>query len=170
MMGGQNCHALLTFVDGVEWLARLRVATGTSPPHRVRDYIFRSEAATMEFLNRNRRVPVPAIYDWAYESDPENHVGFDYMLLQKLNGSALDFQKLPIAGKERVMQQLVDITIEICKHPFDEIGSIVRSKHDSAEFDIRAVAHFSAITRLINGHAGRLRHFRMKQPRQLMRT
>lgn len=58
-MGGQNCHAEVVFADGVVWLARFRLAGPGAPPPAVRDYVLRSEAATMGFLQRHIRVPAP---------------------------------------------------------------------------------------------------------------
>jgi hypothetical protein len=49
-MGGQNCHAPVIFDDGVTWLARFRLVKVSSPPVEPRDYILRSEVATMVFL------------------------------------------------------------------------------------------------------------------------
>lgn len=37
MMDGQNCHAVLVFEDGVEWIARFRLEHVASPPAKVRD-------------------------------------------------------------------------------------------------------------------------------------
>lgn len=72
MMGGQNCHADVVFADGVVWLARFRLCRPISPPLEVRDYVLRSEAATMEFLQRHTRIPSPRVFYWACESDPAN--------------------------------------------------------------------------------------------------
>ncbi|KAH9905127.1 hypothetical protein F4778DRAFT_695209 [Xylariomycetidae sp. FL2044] len=75
MMGGQNCHAEITFQDNVKWLARFRLAKTSSPPVEARDHILQSEAATMIFLRKHTRIPVPEIFDWARESDPANPLG-----------------------------------------------------------------------------------------------
>ncbi|KAJ2902410.1 hypothetical protein MKZ38_000599 [Zalerion maritima] len=47
MMGNQNCHAEITFLDNVKWLARFRLTKTFSPPPEIHDYILRNEAATM---------------------------------------------------------------------------------------------------------------------------
>ncbi|KAK3380340.1 hypothetical protein B0T24DRAFT_190915 [Lasiosphaeria ovina] len=126
MMGGQNCHAELLFGDGVAWLARFRLATKvTSPPTVARDYILASEVATLSFLHAQTRVPVPRVFGWAREGDPDNRVGVGYVLMEKLAGKPLDWPALAGQQKEWIMQQLVDIFLELERHPFDRLGSIV---------------------------------------------
>jgi aminoglycoside phosphotransferase (APT) family kinase protein len=123
MMGNQNCHTELVFDDGVKWLARFRLTRTSSPPREVRDSILRSEAATMTYLQRYTRIPSPKIFDWACESDPGNPLGVDYILMEKLDGKSIDWQAATLEQKDKVMQQLVDIFLEIEKHPFKAIGS-----------------------------------------------
>ncbi|KAK3690233.1 hypothetical protein B0T22DRAFT_463215 [Podospora appendiculata] len=125
MMGGQNCHAEVVFADGVVWLARFRLSSPISPPLEVRDYVLRSEAATMEFLQRHTRIPSPRVFDWACESDPANTVGVGYILMEKLQGAPLDWQGATTAQREKVVRQLVDIMLEIERHPFDRLGSLM---------------------------------------------
>lgn len=125
MMGGQNCHAEVVFADGVTWLARFRLSGPVSPPPEVRDYVLRSEAATMEFLQRRTRVPSPRVFDWACESDPANEVGVGYILMEKMGGRPLDWQGATAAQREKVVRQLADIMLEIERYPFDRLGSLV---------------------------------------------
>ncbi|KAG6284998.1 hypothetical protein E4U46_006331 [Claviceps purpurea] len=124
-MGGQNCHADITFEDGVVWLARFRVVSAVAPPPEVRDYILQSEATTMQFLECHTRVPCPRVFDWACESDPTNTIGVGYILMEKLNGTSLIWQKATAAQKEKIVRQLADIMLEIERHPFDQFGSLV---------------------------------------------
>ncbi|KAI3316850.1 hypothetical protein HD806DRAFT_516596 [Xylariaceae sp. AK1471] len=143
MMGGQNCHAEITFQDNVKWLARFRLANTSSPPLEARDYILRSEAATMSFLQKHTRIPSPKIFDWACESDRSNPLGqVGYILMEKMAGKTLDWQEASPSQKEKVMQQLVDIFLEIEKHPFDVMGSILLSR-DSTAFEIQGFAHLA---------------------------
>ncbi|KAL4958243.1 hypothetical protein BDW69DRAFT_179839 [Aspergillus filifer] len=126
-MGGQNCHAEITFEDGIKWLARFRLASASSPPQDIRDWILRSEAATMTFLQQHTSIPTPKILDWACESEPQNMLGVDYILMEKLNGRVLDWKTATNQQKEKVMQQLVDIYLEIERYTFDKIGSLAFS-------------------------------------------
>ncbi|KAI1759908.1 hypothetical protein GGR53DRAFT_115273 [Hypoxylon sp. FL1150] len=141
MMGGQNCHAEIVFQDNVRWLARFRLAKTSSPPVGARDYILRSEAATMNFLRKHTRIPSPKVHDWACESDPHNPLGdIGYILMEKIEGKPLDWQRATPPQKERVMQQLADIFLEIEKHPFDTVGSITPARDPNA-FEIQGYAH-----------------------------
>ncbi|KAH6705750.1 hypothetical protein EV126DRAFT_412686 [Verticillium dahliae] len=141
MMGNQNCHAEITFQDNVKWLARFRLARTSSPPREVRDWILRSEAATMIYLQQHTCIPTPKIFDWAAESDPGNTLGVGYILMEKLDGKSLDWQAATPEQKEKVMQQLVDILLEIEKHPFEAMGSLVSSAGDT--IDVQGLAHQS---------------------------
>ncbi|KAI1081885.1 hypothetical protein F5B20DRAFT_578664 [Whalleya microplaca] len=141
MMGGQNCHAEIIFEDNIKWLARFRLTMTSSPPAKARDYIFQSEAATMNFLREHTRIPSPRVFDWACESDPHNPLGqVGYILMEKVEGKPLDWQQATSFQKEKVMQQLADIFVEIEKHPFDTIGSIMPAR-DPATFEIQGFAH-----------------------------
>ncbi|KAI0097197.1 hypothetical protein GGR51DRAFT_484459 [Nemania sp. FL0031] len=141
MMGSQNCHAEITFQDDVKWLARFRVPSISSPPLEIRDYILRSEAATMDFLQKRTRIPSPKVFDWACESDPDNPLGpVGYILMEKVEGKPLDWQGANPSQKEKVMQQLADIFLEIEKHPFDAMGSII-PPGDATSVEIQGFAH-----------------------------
>ncbi|TLS20435.1 uncharacterized protein PpBr36_11281 [Pyricularia pennisetigena] len=141
MMGGQNCHAEIVFQDGMKWLARFRLSRTSSPPQEVRDYILRSEAATMAYLYQHTTIPTPAIFDWGCESDPGNPLGTSYILMEKLEGKPLDWQStVTHAQKEHVMQQLVDIFIEIEKHPFNSMGSLIFLNEDIPQFQVQGLA------------------------------
>ncbi|KAI0198917.1 hypothetical protein F4808DRAFT_434249 [Astrocystis sublimbata] len=142
MMGGQNCHAEITFHDGVKWLARFRVTNMASPPLEARDYILQSEAATMAFVQEHTAIPSPKLHDWGCESDAENPLGaVGYILMEKMPGRPLDWQMATTSQKEKVMQQLVDVFLEIEKHPFDAVGSLIPSKDKSNTFEVSGIAH-----------------------------
>ncbi|KAJ8125737.1 hypothetical protein O1611_g7900 [Lasiodiplodia mahajangana] len=137
MMGGQNCHAEIAFQDNVKWIARFRIPSISSPPLEIRDYILKSEAATMDFLQKHTNIPSPEIFDWACESDPGNPLG----------------QGASLSQKEKVMQQLADTFLEIEKHPFDTMGSIVPSR-DATTFEIQGFAHYATYCRGTKGPLG----------------
>ncbi|KAG5991151.1 hypothetical protein E4U52_003960 [Claviceps spartinae] len=102
MRGGQNCHAQIKFEDGIVWLARFRILNVIAPPPELCDSILESEALTMQFLGRHTRVPSPRVFDWACESDPTNTIGVGYILMEKLNGTPLDWQRATVSQKEKI--------------------------------------------------------------------
>ncbi|KAF6822063.1 hypothetical protein CPLU01_12243 [Colletotrichum plurivorum] len=79
----------------------------------------------MEFLQRQTRIPSPRVYDWACESDLTNAVGVGYILMEKMPGTPLDWQGATAAQREKVVRQLADIMLEIERHPFDKLGSLM---------------------------------------------
>ncbi|KAG6075572.1 hypothetical protein E4U16_003292 [Claviceps sp. LM84 group G4] len=125
MRGGQNCHLQIKFEDGVVWLARFRILSVIAPPLEVRDYILESEALTMQYLDSHTRVPSPRVFDWACESDPTNTIGLGYILMEKLNGTPLRWHEATTAQKEKIVRQFADIMLEIERHPFDKLGSLI---------------------------------------------
>lgn len=140
-MGGQNCHAEITFEDGIKWLARLQLVTRTtSPPIEVCDYVLRSEAATMLYLRGFTKVPVPEVFDWACASDPKNLIGLGYIFVEKLEGKPLNWQTLSPPQKEIVLQQLVDIYLDLEQHPLNAIGSLSLLNEDTKKFVVQALA------------------------------
>ncbi|KAI0145289.1 hypothetical protein GGR57DRAFT_303906 [Xylariaceae sp. FL1272] len=125
MMGGQNCHAEITFEDNVKWLARFRFINISSPPIEARDHILRTEVGAMEFLQQYTNIPSPKIFDWACDPDPHNPLGnVGYILMEKLEGQSLDWHEAKPEQRRKILTQLVDIFLEIEKHPFDKLGSI----------------------------------------------
>lgn len=141
MMGNQNCHVEIIFDDKVKWLARFRLARTSSPPLEVRNWVLQSEAATMTYLQQHTRIPTPRIFDWACESDPTNQLGVGYILMEKLDGKPLDWQEATPEQKEKVLQQLVVIFLEIEKHPFKAMGSLGFSERDA--IDVQGLANQS---------------------------
>jgi hypothetical protein len=122
---------------------KIRLRQVSSPPLEVRDYIHQSEVATMMFLQSRTRVPVPKVVDWSTESDRENDVGLGYILMGKVQGKPLNWQKLTEQQKEKIMQQLADIFLEIERHPYDRIGSLMPSGSEGMGFEIQGIAHHS---------------------------
>ncbi|KAL7918220.1 hypothetical protein ACQKWADRAFT_304818 [Trichoderma austrokoningii] len=158
MMGGQNCHAEIKFEDGVVWLARLRLSSAISPPPEVQEDVLQSEAATLQFLERHTRIPSPRVFDWACESDPTNTVGVGYILMEKMAGTPLDWQSATAVQKEKIVRQLAEIMLEIERHPFDQLGSLVATE---SQIQVKGLANHSTFR---SGDGGRpLGPFRSSQ-------
>lgn len=133
MMGGQNCHAEVIFEDGLVWILRAKLSNVNSPPCEVRDYVIQSEAATMRFLQDFTNIPSPRIFDWAAESDPSNTVGIGYILMEKMPGSPLDWQQATASQRAKVVRQLADVMLEVERHPFGSLGSLVASARNESD-------------------------------------
>lgn len=77
----------------MSWIARFKLRCVKSPPQELSDYVLRSEASTLRFLQDQTSIPAPHIFDWACESDASNEVGVGYILMEKLQGSPLNWQQ-----------------------------------------------------------------------------
>jgi hypothetical protein len=83
------------------------------------------------------------VFDWAAESDPDNEVGTGYILMEKMEGKPLDWHQLTGEQKDKVLKQLVDMFLELERHPSDRIGSIMSPKSDNTHFEVQGIAHHS---------------------------
>lgn len=127
VMGGMNYHVEIHFDDGVVWLARIRRSNVTSPPLELQNYIVQSEVATLRFLQRTS-VPAPRVFDFQFDHE-DNPVGVGYILMEKMPGKSLRWSRATQEQRKNVMSQLVDIFIELRRHPFDQIGSLILPGH-----------------------------------------
>ncbi|EXJ78033.1 hypothetical protein A1O3_09193 [Capronia epimyces CBS 606.96] len=125
-LGGQNCHLDIEFEDGTVWLARIRLDDPLLPPKPTQEYIFMSEMATLKFLEKTG-VPAPKVYAYAADSII-NPVRASYALMEKLPGVPLEWDEATSGQRTRVMDQLVDIFLELEKHPFHTSGSLSLSQ------------------------------------------
>lgn len=126
-MGGMNYHIDINFADGVRWLARIRRFNATSPPPELRDYIMRSEVATLQRLSKTK-VPVPKVFD--YGLDGQTAIGVGYILMEKLPGKSLRWSLPSPQQRTKVMSQLADTYIELESFSFGNMGSLDRPGAD----------------------------------------
>ncbi|KAK6006744.1 hypothetical protein QM012_005752 [Aureobasidium pullulans] len=129
LMGGMNYHIRIEFEDGISWLARIRRFNATSPPPELRDHIIESEVSTLLFLEKTN-IPAPKMYGYALEGK-DNPVGVGYILMECMPGKILDFYSISRAEKQKIMEQLADMFIELHRYRFEKFGSldIPGSKH-----------------------------------------
>lgn len=121
-MGGMNYHIEMRFDDGVQWIARIRRFNATSPPAPLRDYIVRSEVATLKFLEKTS-VPAPKVFDYVLDH-ADNPVGVGYILMEKLPGKSLRWALATQEQRRNVMGQIADVLIELHRCPFSLLGSL----------------------------------------------
>lgn len=119
-MGGQNCHLDVQFEDGTVWIARLRLEEPTVLPRETQEKILASEVATLHFLARTN-LPTPRVF---YHSLEPSKIGCPFMLMEKMAGSPLQWSKCSAQQRTKVMKQLVEIFLELEKHPLRATGSL----------------------------------------------
>src|SRR5699024_9170615 len=90
--------------------------------------------------------------EWGCKADPVNYLGAGYILMEKLDGNSLDWDAATPQQREKVMHQLADMFLEIEKHPFKAMGSLVSSLVDI--IDVQGLSHQSTF-RIVKGPLGR---------------
>ncbi|KAJ5919268.1 hypothetical protein N7466_010211 [Penicillium verhagenii] len=130
--GSNNIVRRVSFVDGVSWVARLRLPNADMM-HGAQDALdvastLKVEVSTMKFLN----------------FDPTNEVGAPYILMDYIHGTiAADLRSQTGDGilfgtpsqDRRFRQQMADIQVQLSSLTFDKIGCIYENE-ETSEFYI----------------------------------
>lgn len=114
---GFNVVYELVFSDDVVWMARIPLPYNCFLPEEVTV----SYAATLKYLKKNSSIPVPAVFAYCLQSDPENMVNASYILMEKLPGHPLptlerldlDIDPNHVKLAKKVHEQLTDIIFEL---------------------------------------------------------
>lgn len=116
----------LVFSDGVTWLARIPLPTNCFQP----DECTLSYVAVLKYIKKQSRIPVPEVYHYALESDPENPTGTTYLLMERLPGHELPtlepgsddddggggWSLGHLLCAKKVHEQLTDVIVELGEH------------------------------------------------------
>lgn len=97
----------------------LRVALPLVPYYRIE-----SEAAVLSYLKENTSIPVARVIAW--ESSAATDLGFEWILLEKIEGAALYdiWRKVPWESKLEIVAALAPLLGQLWDHKFDRIGSL----------------------------------------------
>ncbi|MCJ1453309.1 hypothetical protein MMC28_003655 [Mycoblastus sanguinarius] len=97
----------------------LRVALPIVPYYRIE-----SEAAVLSYLKENTSIPVARVIDW--DSSAANDLGFEWILLEKIEGITLYevWRKIPWDLKLELVAALAPLLGQLRDHVFDHIGSL----------------------------------------------
>lgn len=135
-LGHFNLVRRLTFVDGISWIARLRLPELPSV-FGMREAMkpagcMSIEIATMNYLRLNTDIPVPEVF--AHDLTAENEVGAPYILMTYLHGTiASDLQDAQDCGigtfgspgqDRRFWSQMALYHTQLASLTFDKIGSL----------------------------------------------
>lgn len=125
--GGDNIILEIVFADSSVWIARLRLHEPKFlQPRGEVDKIFLTEVATLGFLKRRTKIPVPTVF--AYDARFQNEIGQPFMLMEGMPGKRLwggmQTDYIPDEFKGKVYGQIADIMLELHSHPFQEIGML----------------------------------------------
>jgi len=87
-------------------------------------YKTESEAATLTHLRANTSIPVPRVFAW--DSSPDNELGFEWILMEKLDGVPLVdvWRKIEWERKLVLIESLAGLVNQLGSYRFDRIGSL----------------------------------------------
>ena len=104
----------------MEWSCIARVSR---EPERVAKLI--SEVETMQYVRPRISIPVPEIY--AYDFDPKNNVGAQFILMERLPGRHLYqmWDRLTLDHKKGVLSDIARLLAQLSQLKFDRIGCLM---------------------------------------------
>jgi len=102
-----------------EWSCIAKIKKRVTPPE-----VLQAEIDTMQYIRAHTAVPVPDVY--AYDLNPDNDIGAQFMLIEKLPGKVLywAWDELSLENKISVISELAQALVELSSLHFDAIGSI----------------------------------------------
>ena len=97
----------------------LRVALPLVPYYKVE-----SEAAVLSYIKENTSIPVARVIAW--DSSAANDLGFEWILLEMIDGVAVYdiWRKITWASKLKIVAALAPILEQLREHHFNRIGSL----------------------------------------------
>lgn len=87
-----------------------------------------SEVATLEYVRRNRTLPVPRVMD--FEASRAAPIGFEWMLMERMSGQPLakvwneTKSEMSWSAKEALVQRLVRFSADMYNHQFRNVGNL----------------------------------------------
>ncbi|OGM44484.1 hypothetical protein ABOM_006732 [Aspergillus bombycis] len=107
------------------------------------------EVATLAFLRQKTSIPVPEVVAWSSTSD--NALGYEWILLKKVEGVPLEqrWREISIERKVQISEQLATYAAELRGVPFDKIGSLyfegtnARSERSGSTQDVQQIKFMS---------------------------
>ncbi|KAG9097793.1 hypothetical protein FS749_005488 [Ceratobasidium sp. UAMH 11750] len=111
---------LVSLVDGPDVVAR--IARRYMPKLKTE-----SEIATINYIRTHTKIPVPFIY--AYDSDPYNKLGGEYIIMSKAPGVPLirHFHSMSPATLQALTTNLANLLIPLSTQTFPAIGSLYQT-------------------------------------------
>jgi len=128
--GTQHLVFEVSFSDDLRWIARLKIRRDTDEHF---DDSVKSQACAMKLVRERTRIPVPDVYAW--DSGSQNVFGAPYIVMEAISGRELH-SKDPLfqTFREKILDQMASILIELSTIRFDTIGDIEQLDGASATF------------------------------------
>ncbi|KAI1772352.1 hypothetical protein F4818DRAFT_453963 [Hypoxylon cercidicola] len=148
-VGQHNLVRKITFRDGVNWIARLKMPPMEGEPSTADATLnMQSELATMEFVSYAKRegiqrtvIPIPKVH--AYNLDGGHPVGCSFSIMDYVNGNTAEevssqygggHEGVPIQFREKFWRQMAEIAIQLASIRMPAIGCIVWDPADQHSF------------------------------------
>ena len=124
---GFNFSIPLNFDDGTEWVIRFPLKTRIAVALMNRKIL--SEVATIKWLKTNTSIPCPTIHAFDAEGNVDwNATGRHCLIMDRVKGRSLrnlEWRDMLSAQRNKVLQQIAGVMVELGSHHFDGIGSLV---------------------------------------------
>lgn len=97
----------------------LRISLPVNPWFKLR-----SEISTMEYVRCKTNSPIPKVY--CFDSSMENPLGFEWMIMERMNGQTFRQAKRPMSQqvKENLCRTIAEWVHQLSELRFDRIGSL----------------------------------------------
>ncbi|KAI2087563.1 hypothetical protein LOZ36_002702 [Ophidiomyces ophidiicola] len=127
--GQFNKTFLIIFDNGSEVVAKL-----PNPNSGPNVLTIASEVATMDYARDILGLRVPRVLDWS--SDPNNQVGCEYIIMEKVEGTALGdvWYNLSDKSKQKIIRQVVDIEAKFAAFSFPSHGCLYYTRDLPAKY------------------------------------
>ena len=91
-------------------------------------YKAESDVATTEYVRHSTNIPVPIIY--AFDSCPTNKFGFEWILMEKIQGQPLHttWPNMDYHAQEAITKEIAAWTAQLTRLSFNRIGSIYMTR------------------------------------------
>ncbi|KAI2776309.1 phosphotransferase enzyme family-domain-containing protein [Daldinia loculata] len=96
-----------------------------------------SEVATLRWIDENTRLPVPKVRH--YDSSRNNPIGFEWVLMDRIDGSPLSqcWESITQGAKERIVKQIAEYAAISFRRQFKGIGNIYPSESHQSDLQPR---------------------------------
>ncbi|POR38781.1 Uncharacterized protein TPAR_01018 [Tolypocladium paradoxum] len=133
--------------DGLKWIIRVPIKPSLHKPWQK----LRSEVATVQYLERNTRIPVPHINAYGRDAKlTKTGIGTQMFLISDLiPGEPLnkkDLLKAPEEHRRNFYSQLIDVLAELRQLEFSSIGSLIPNPDGSPQPVLGPVMSMTANT------------------------
>ncbi|KAL2408897.1 hypothetical protein ABEF93_007698 [Exophiala dermatitidis] len=163
--GGFNRAFIFTADNGRSVVAKLPFSN--AGPRRLTT---QSEVATIEFLKKHSRIPIPTIYDWS--DDESNEVGSEYIIMEPSAGISLHSKWAEMTIEQRVecIKNICQLLGSIDDVHFPAYGSLYYTTDDQPESaivlpeDDRFCVGPHVASRYWDCNVGDFRYYDMKRP------